>query len=1110
MIINHNLPALNAYFTLQSNNNNVSRNLQKLSSGLRINRAADDAAGLAISEKMRSQIRGLDQATRNAQDGISLIQTAEGALNETHSILQRMRELSVQAANDTYTSEDRSNIQAEIDQLTSEIDRIAGTTQFNGKNLLDGSTSALVSTDKLTTKVFMRDGLRVLDQFGQKAPGGGNYKLDITAEAGVNQVQKSDIFKVKHEGVGGLCFVAESGVTNFTATGAPQGNYSIDTVDVSTGAASSAVLTFTAGSGTLIICGVCGGAFSGTAGNCLTVTIVCTGANSASYDAKSKTINITVTAAATTSENARTALTAAGTCISCIINFAGTDGTLGSLTGTLSGGTDVIKSKVSISGQFQTSAASGTGLVNSIALGGTAGTNQTLNASMYFEVLSIDTTAAGTCGTVSVRAYSHQMDANGVYASVQQDYTLKVGGCDQSSDITVGGITFNKSCFNLAAVNHFSVGDKFGVEVTASQAYGKDKVIVANDQGDVREWTMTSGAFSSAAATCADKSTALHAFFINESNGSVNNATFTPTFNSAFGEYTAISDVCLAAAATGITGITGDGLKKLTNYSITSSAIAGDATAGGASVEKTFSACGTATAAADAANVFNSSLLYEVVRVDGGQIQVNITGHTLSNAGVYACINMTKQFGIGANAVCLTGVDTECLTVTLAGTWKVGDKFTTFTNALAAASDSLKVVSRERDLTSCIVAGTCMTRLFKLATTNGVCLTMGIMELDSTTGVVNDSKIKLTRGAVVAAGTATFQTTATNAVSYSQSQSIGDVAEATTKLYDTDKFWDASGNFILENPATITLVQGDGQKASFTISAADTFGSVRDKLNAAIADGLGQGDIVGSANADKFVSFVDSACASGLEAVKGTFVIRSAVAGKQGEITFVGDDSVISALSLATIQKSANNNFTVDVKDAHTLCTVASDVTTADNNLIGVVHQNVDVQFAANTGIKATWNDATKNFSLSGGVANACETFVHLADRTMVFQIGANQKQDIGVGIGNMGTASLGVDNVQVTSNSLANEAIGKIDRAINRVSSQRATLGAVQNRLDHTINNLSVTFENLTAAESRIRDVDMAKQMMEFTKYNILSQAATAMLAQANQLPQNVLQLLR
>ncbi|MBV5349392.1 flagellin, partial [bacterium] len=102
---------MNAYFALQSNSNSVSNSLQKLSSGLRINKAADDAAGLAISEKMRSQIRGLDQASRNAQDGISMIQTAEGALNETHSILQRMRELSVQAANDTYTSSDRANIQ---------------------------------------------------------------------------------------------------------------------------------------------------------------------------------------------------------------------------------------------------------------------------------------------------------------------------------------------------------------------------------------------------------------------------------------------------------------------------------------------------------------------------------------------------------------------------------------------------------------------------------------------------------------------------------------------------------------------------------------------------------------------------------------------------------------------------------------------------------------------------------------------------------------------------------------------------------------------------------------------------------------------------------------
>ena len=198
MIINHNIPALNTYNKLMLNNTGMSRSLEKLSSGLRINRAADDAAGLAISEKMRAQIRGLDQASRNAQDGISMIQTAEGALNETHSILQRMRELAVQAANDTYTSQDRAEIQKEINTLTAEVDRIAGTTQFNTKNLLNGDASAYVSTDRITTRVFMRDGLRVLDQFGQKAPGGGNYRLDITATVGKNQVQKTDIFKIKH------------------------------------------------------------------------------------------------------------------------------------------------------------------------------------------------------------------------------------------------------------------------------------------------------------------------------------------------------------------------------------------------------------------------------------------------------------------------------------------------------------------------------------------------------------------------------------------------------------------------------------------------------------------------------------------------------------------------------------------------------------------------------------------------------------------------------------------------------------------------------------------------------------------------------------------------
>ena len=142
MVVQHNLSAMNANRQLGITTGAQAKSSEKLSSGYKINRAGDDAAGLTISEKMRSQIRGLNKASDNAQDGISAIQSAEGALNETHSILQRMNELATQAANDTNTTSDRAAIKKEIDALTSEIDRIATTTQFNTQNLLDGKFTA--------------------------------------------------------------------------------------------------------------------------------------------------------------------------------------------------------------------------------------------------------------------------------------------------------------------------------------------------------------------------------------------------------------------------------------------------------------------------------------------------------------------------------------------------------------------------------------------------------------------------------------------------------------------------------------------------------------------------------------------------------------------------------------------------------------------------------------------------------------------------------------------------------------------------------------------------------------------------------------------------------
>ena len=181
MRIQHNIAALNSYRNLTGNNNAVSKNLEKLSSGYRINRAGDDAAGLAISEKMRAQITGLNTAQKNAQDGVSLVQTAEGALTEVHSMLNRMVELADQSANGTYDNPvDRANLQKEIASLKDEIDRIADATNFNGINLLDGS----LSTSKLDLSNVSMAGSTAAKEV---AATGATSEIVATAGAGTNE-----------------------------------------------------------------------------------------------------------------------------------------------------------------------------------------------------------------------------------------------------------------------------------------------------------------------------------------------------------------------------------------------------------------------------------------------------------------------------------------------------------------------------------------------------------------------------------------------------------------------------------------------------------------------------------------------------------------------------------------------------------------------------------------------------------------------------------------------------------------------------------------------------------------------------------------------------------
>jgi flagellin len=179
MRINHNITAMNSYRQTTANNINQSKNMERLSSGLRINRGADDAAGLSISEKMRAQIRGLDQAGRNVQDGISLIQTADGAMNEAHAILQRMRELTVQAASDTNATEDRTAIKGELTQLAATITDISTDTQFNGQKLLTGQVAAT----GIAGAVTIQAGANALETITIDLTTAGNTKAELATVA---------------------------------------------------------------------------------------------------------------------------------------------------------------------------------------------------------------------------------------------------------------------------------------------------------------------------------------------------------------------------------------------------------------------------------------------------------------------------------------------------------------------------------------------------------------------------------------------------------------------------------------------------------------------------------------------------------------------------------------------------------------------------------------------------------------------------------------------------------------------------------------------------------------------------------------------------------------
>ncbi|MGE5582415.1 MAG: flagellin [Bacillota bacterium] len=335
----------------------------------------------------------------------------------------------------------------------------------------------------------------------------------------------------------------------------------------------------------------------------------------------------------------------------------------------------------------------------------------------------------------------------------------------------------------------------------------------------------------------------------------------------------------------------------------------------------------------------------------------------------------------------------------------------------------------------------------------------------------------------------------------------GIIASKTTKLRDVDRFYDSQGRFMLDNPQTIMLMDGRGKQVEFKIYSDDTLADVARKFNDVLANsgdnGFGMGAISGvPATSTAFSDYITNTINGGAEAVSGTFVVRSAVAGAAGKLTVIAGVDIINAFGFSEYQPASENVYRVDVFKNDVFQTTGI---TEGNIAVGMVHQNVDVRFDGTANTQVALNAG--RYVISAGAA--FNTTIHLADNSLFFQIGANELEVMNASIGLTNCDALGIRDLVVNTSENAGHAISKVDVAMSIISAQRGSLGAVQNRLEHTMNNLGVSNENITASESRIRDADMAKEMMAFTKLNILMQVGNMMLAQGNQKPQQVMQLL-
>ncbi|MGQ5394810.1 flagellin N-terminal helical domain-containing protein [Paenibacillus sp. M.A.Huq-84] len=927
MRINHNLAAMNTHRQLTNNTAGTNKSLEKLSSGYRINRAGDDAAGLAISEKMRGQIRGLDQASRNAQDAISLVQTAEGAMSTTHNILQRMRELSVQSANDTSTDSDRAQLQKEVEQLKSEVDRIAYTTEFNTKKLLNGSltaTKALQGTVANSAKVDVQDlaasagtavgGASITERGAVQTVTGKGY-----SETAFNELSETTVIKA---GINDRFTFSVNGVTHSSGTIAA-GSYSQDQFAKAVEAAANAVLTASG---------------------------VATERHSLKVDVVDNKLRFSTSEAGRDTTLAITVASGAGSALA-------TFGTAGNQ--------DSIKSSAAVGNVTFASAASG---AFDVVLGNVTQTIQLTTGKAYnADTLVTDIQAQldakfGT-GVASVTNNGGKIELK---SNLRVD-TFLVSGVASSSVLNIangstGGIINPGSTVKTAGTNTV-LGYSNGINIAKG----------VNDQ-----LSLTVDGANTDTLTLSAKLYATKEDLVNELNNQIGSSSaLTGKVQAKLDDsgkvvFTSVATGSSSSVTVGNPGTLAQSALGAIGYGATAGNISGVNISAGVSI--------------DNSNLANFKLN---VTLGAKTATLNLLDQpNINNVGTFANNPSTKDAVVKALQAELDKAFGK-------------DAVNVSTIANAAGNDTIRFTTKSATDVFAISGATG-------ATVNLANTLLGATSVVATPGT-NPTNVTTTGKDAV------DNKLATNSL-------LKDITDSDNRNLGLSK-----GNVI-----SISATQdGKEYKASLTVTENSTIG-----------------DLLGAVRS--------------IDAFAGASV---ALDIEKGQINVVGKNG--EKYDISNMKFSAQKSAT-------------------DTTAIG------------------DFNRTFGDFKVTQKAQDAA------SDASLSMQIGANQGQTVAVDINNVSASSLKISNIDVSTKDGAQSAISVVNNALEVVSQERSKLGAIQNRLEYTINNLGTSSENLTASESRIRDVDMAKEMMDFTKNNILSQAAQAMLAQANQQPQGVLQLLR